>query len=80
MKTNIPAESRRIYQDNKNQFNGNIAESFNLDLTSNRGKIGVTRTKKVADVVASFSTTQSVSNINQANGLLFYYGAELAFD
>ncbi len=77
MKISIPSSSRRIYQDNKNQFNGNIAESFNLDLTSGRGKIGVTRTKKVADVSASFSTTQLVSNINQSNGLLFYFGAEV---
>lgn len=80
MKVNIPSQSRRILQDNKNQFNGNIAESFNLDLTSKRGKIGVTRTKKIADVVASSSVTQMVTNINQANGNLFYFGAEVGID
>lgn len=80
MKVNIPSQSRRMSQDNKNPFNGNIAESFNLDLTSNRGKIGVTRTKKVADVMASSSVTQMVANINQANGNLFYFGAEVGID
>lgn len=77
MKTNIPSQSKRILQDNKNQFNGNIAESFNLDLTSKRGKIGVTRTKLVELVEhETGALTFGVSGINQANGNLFYFGAE----
>lgn len=80
MKVNIPSQSRRILQDNKNPFNGNIAESFNLDLTSTRGKIGVTRTKKVADVVAPQAQTFQVGAINQANGNLIYVGGGSALD
>lgn len=81
MKINIPAESRRIYQDNKNQFNGNIAESFNLDLTSNTGKIGVTRTKKVADVEKSFGAyTYQVLGISSGVFGLFYAGSEGSID
>lgn len=80
MKVNIPPNSKRILQDNKNQFNGNIAESFNLDLNTSKGKFGVTRTKKIADVMASSSTTQLVAGINQANGNLFYFGAEVGID
>lgn len=80
MKASIPGSNRRILQDNKNPFNGNIAESFNLDLTASRGKFAITRTKKIADVEASSSTTQPVSAINQANGNLFYFGAEAGID
>lgn len=77
MKVNIPPQSRRILQDNKNQFNGNIAESFNLDLTSTRGKIGVTRTKKVADVVKFFAPyTYNVLGISSGVFGLFYAGGD----
>lgn len=81
MKVNIPSSSRRIFQDNKNQFNGNISESFNLDLTSNRGKIGVTRTKKVADVVKSFGPyTYPVLGIGNATFGIFYAGGDGSLD
>lgn len=80
MKINIPSESKRIFQDNKKQFNGNIIESFNLDLTSSRGKIGVSRAKKLSDFTASSSTTQNINNINIANGLLFFFGLEVGID
>lgn len=81
MKVNIPGSSRRILQDNKNQFNGNISESFNLDLTSNRGKIGVTRTKKVADVVKSFGPyTYQVLGISSGVFGLFYAGGDGSLD
>ena len=80
MKVNIPSQSRRILQDNDNPFNGNIAESFNLDLNTSKGKFGVTRTKKISDFIASFSVTQNITNINIANGLLFFFGIELVND
>lgn len=81
MKVNIPPNSKRILQDNKNQFNGNISESFNLDLTSSRGKIGVTRTKKIADVVKFFGPyTYNVLGISSGVFGLFYAGGDGSLD
>jgi hypothetical protein len=86
MKTSIP-NNHRIFQDNKNQFNGNIAESFNLDLTSNRGKFGSTRTKKITDVLGDISTfpypvigiTEGNENLVYINSASVYNGGLTAF-
>lgn len=81
MKRDIPSQSRRVLQDNKNQFNGNIAESFNLDLVSNRGKIGVTRAKKISDFQTSFGgTTRPIMGISSGTFGLFFTGVETALD
>ena len=76
MKVSIPSQSRRIFQDNKNQFNGSIAESFNLDLTSSRGKIGVNRTKKIDDFIslAGAEFTEGITAIGQSAFVPFVAG------
>lgn len=76
MKINIPSQSRRIFQDNKNQFNGNISESFNLDLTSNRGKIGVNRAKRIDDftALAGAEFTEGITAIGQSAFVPFVAG------
>lgn len=76
MKISIPSQSRRIFQDNENQFNGNIAESFNLTL-DNEGKFGVTRTKKIDDFEAlgGDEFLENISIIGQLSFVPFVAGA-----
>lgn len=78
MKANIPSSSKRIYQDNKNQFNGNISESFNLDLKTNEGKFGVNRCKSVGEFQSSLSPelTSSINIIGVGNLFPFFVGIE----
>lgn len=77
MKVNIPPESRIMFQDNRNPFNGNMAESFNIDLKINRGKIGVTRTKKIDDfeAVSGDQFLENIGIIGQLSFVPFVAGA-----
>lgn len=69
--------NKRFFQDNKNQFNGNIKETFNIDFKLDRGKVSPTRTKKVSDFVYSVPAgTAEIYAITQGGSIPIVFGVD----
>lgn len=80
MNIKIPGETKMLRQENDSSVLGSIVESFNLDLRSDKGKIKVTKAKKVGDFEGVTGFTSAIVHIGQNNGIPFFFGLRPAAD